>query len=102
MQNLDNIEINDVKDERIHQHFKEAFGKAGYRYLEGDKDWYCAFRKDLENPIYIFFSAWPKNISGPLKYAGEGIKVVAVHGMPSSSILDFLEKYEVSRAVWIF
>jgi hypothetical protein len=88
--------------EELKKPFKEVFEKAGYRYLEGDKYWYCAFRKDLENPIYIFFSAWPKHISGRLKHAGEGIKVVAIHGMPSPSILDFLEKYEASKALWIF
>jgi hypothetical protein len=49
-------------------------------------------QKGFRKSYLYFLSAWPKNISGPLKYAGEGIKVVAVHGMPSSSILDFLEK----------
>jgi hypothetical protein len=41
--------------EELKKPFKEAFGKAGYRYLEGDKYWYCAFRKDLENPIIYSF-----------------------------------------------
>jgi hypothetical protein len=81
--------------------FKNVFEKAGYECYEGDK--YCIFSRSLEKSIYVFFSAWPKYISDRPNMPRSSIKAVIIQGIPSESILNYLEEYEVDKEfVWMF
>jgi hypothetical protein len=69
--------------------FVEIFNRMGYSSscVAGC----CTFTKPLVKPIYMCFSPWPEEVGYVGKPPGS-VMVMVVQGMPSQSILEYLEK----------
>jgi hypothetical protein len=69
--------------------FVEVFSRIGYSFscVAGC----CTFTKPLVKPIYMCFSPWPEDVGYVEKPPGS-VRVMVVQGMPSQSILEYLEK----------
>ncbi|MFZ8794297.1 MAG: restriction endonuclease, partial [Acidilobaceae archaeon] len=69
--------------------FVEIFNRMGYSFscVAGC----CTFTKPLVKPIYMCFSPWPEDVGYVEKPPGS-VRVMVVQGMPSWSILEYLEK----------
>jgi hypothetical protein len=69
--------------------FVEVFSRIGYSFscVAGC----CTFTKPLVKPIYMCFSPWPEEMGYVEKPPGS-VRVMVVQGMPSQSILEYLEK----------
>jgi predicted RecB family endonuclease len=60
----------------------------------------CVFRKPLAKPVFMCFSPWPEDVprdigdrEGPsIRVPYESARAMVVQGMPSQSILEYLEK----------
>jgi len=69
--------------------FVEIFNRMGYSSSCVMKC--CTFTKPLVKPIYMCFSPWPEEVGYVEKPPGS-VRVMVVQGMPSQSILEYLEK----------
>ncbi|MFZ8789213.1 MAG: restriction endonuclease [Acidilobaceae archaeon] len=69
--------------------FVEIFNRMGYSSscVAGC----CTFTKPLVKPIYTCFSPWPEDVGYVEKPPGS-VRVMVIQGMPSQSILEYLEK----------
>jgi len=78
--------------------FRDVFERAGYASICVDEC--CTFTKALTKPIYICFSPWPKDIY--VRDAPEDAKAIVLQGLPSQSILQYLQTYDPKGFVWLF
>jgi hypothetical protein len=69
--------------------FVEIFNRMGYSSSCVTKC--CTFTKPLVKPVYMCFSPWPEDVGYVEKPPGS-VRVMVVQGMPSQSILEYLEK----------
>jgi hypothetical protein len=88
---------------RLMKLFRDIFYKVGYRSSCTARC--CSFTKPLVKPVYMCFSPWPEDVTHIEKPPGSA-RVMVVQGMPSQSILDYLEersKLPVWEGVlWLF
>jgi hypothetical protein len=74
---------------RLMRLFRDIFYKVGYRSSCTERC--CFFTKPLVKPVYMCFSPWPEDVTRVEKPPGS-VRVMVVQGMPSWSILEYLEK----------
>jgi hypothetical protein len=74
---------------RLMKLFRDIFYKVGYRSSCTERC--CFFTKPLVKPVYMCFSPWPEDVTHIEKPPGS-VRVMVVQGMPSWSILEYLEK----------
>jgi len=83
--------------------FIETFKEAGYDY-NCIKDNYYTFLKTSTKPINIYFIPWPKYISfgKEIPISIEAIVMQASQDSPSQRFLQYLEKYDKTKRLWLF
>jgi hypothetical protein len=69
--------------------FRDTFNKVGYS--SSCTASCCSFTKPLAKPIYMCFSPWPEDVTHIEKPPGS-VRVMVIQGMPSQSILEYLEE----------
>jgi hypothetical protein len=69
--------------------FVEVFSRAWYDSICVSRC--CFFTKPLAKPFYMCFSPWPEEV-GYIGGPPRSVRVMVVQGMPSQSILEYLEK----------
>jgi hypothetical protein len=69
--------------------FVEVFSRAWYDSICVSRC--CFFTKPLAKPFYICLSPWPEEV-GYIGGPPRSVRVMVVQGMPSQSILEYLEK----------
>jgi len=74
---------------RLMKLFRDTFSKVGYS--SSCTASCCSFTKPLVKPVYMCFSPWPEDVTRIEKPPGS-VRVMVVQGMPSQSILEYLEK----------
>jgi hypothetical protein len=88
---------------RLMKLFRDIFYKVGYRSSCTERC--CFFTKPLVKPVYMCFSPWPEDVTRIEKPPGS-VRVMVVQGMPSWSILEYLEKRSRDPmwegVLWIF
>jgi hypothetical protein len=70
----------------------------------------CVFTKPLAKPVFMCFSPWPEDVpkdvgdrEGPsIRVPSESAWAMVVQGMPSQSILEYLERFSSEGVLWLF
>ena len=83
--------------------FRDTFNKVGYS--SSCTASCCSFTKPLVNSVYMCFSPWPEEVGYVEKPPGS-VRVMVVQGMPSQSILNYLEERSKllvwEEVLWLF